>query len=116
MAQLQSERAEELAASCPEIVVEDTDVLTHRIWFREKYGQPHPELESMSLKGDVYLLCAPDLAWTNDPLREHPHKRQYLYDLYYNELKCRQFPFAVIRGSGPDRLSNALKTIDNFPF
>jgi hypothetical protein len=33
----------------------------------------------------LYLLCDIDLPWQYDPLREHPHKRQYLYDLYYNE-------------------------------
>jgi nicotinamide riboside kinase/phosphopantetheinyl transferase len=116
MAQLQAERAEELAASCPEVVVEDTDVLTHRIWFREKYGQPHPELEAMPLMGDLYLLCAPDLAWTNDPLREHPKEsdRQRHFELYQSELARNNKIFAVVSGQGSARKMNALRTLESF--
>ena len=116
MAQLQAERAEEVAASCPEIVVEDTDALTHRIWFREKYGQPHPELEAMPLKGDLYLLCAPDLAWTNDPLREHPKEsdRQRHFELYQSELARNNKIFAEVSGQGSARKMNALRTLETF--
>jgi nicotinamide riboside kinase/phosphopantetheinyl transferase len=116
MAQLQAERAEELAASCPEIVVEDTDVLTHRIWFREKYGQPHSELEAMPLKGDLYLLCAPDLAWAADPLREHPKEsdRQRHFELYQSELARNNKIFAVVSGQGSARRMNALRTLETF--
>jgi nicotinamide riboside kinase/phosphopantetheinyl transferase len=116
MGRLQAERAEELAASCPEVVVEDTDVLTHRIWFREKYGQPHPELEAMPLMGDLYLLCAPDLAWTNDPLREHPKEsdRQRHFELYQSELARNNKIFAVVSGQGSARKMNALRTLETF--
>ena len=116
MAQLQAERAEEVAASCPEIVVEDTDALTHRIWFREKYGQPHPELEAMPLKGDLYLLCAPDLAWTNDPLREHPKEsdRQRHFTMYKSELESHKKTYEVVSGQGSARKMNALRTLETF--
>jgi nicotinamide riboside kinase len=116
MAKLQAERAEELAASCPEVVVEDTDVLTHRIWFREKYGQPHPELEAMPLKGDIYLLCAPDLAWTADPLREHPKEsdRQRHFELYQFELESNKKTYSVVSGQGSARKMNALRTLETF--
>ena len=116
MAKLQAERAEELAASCPEVVVEDTDALTHRIWFREKYGQPHPELEAMPLKGDLYLLCAPDLAWTNDPLREHPKEsdRQRHFTMYKSELESNKKTYAVVSGQGSARKMNALRTLETF--
>ena len=116
MAQLQAERAEEVAASCPEIVVEDTDVLTHRIWFREKYGQPHSELEAMPLKGDLYLLCAPDLAWTADPLREHPKEsdRQRHFELYQFELESNKKTYSVVSGQGSARKMNALRTLETF--
>ena len=116
MAQLQAERAEELAASCPEVVVEDTDVLTHRIWFREKYGQPHPELEAMPLMGDLYLLCAPDLAWTNDPLREHPKEsdRQRHFTMYKSELESNKKTYEVVSGQGSARKMNGLRTLETF--
>lgn len=116
MAHLQKERGEGVAASCPEIVVEDTDVLTHRIWFREKYGRLHPDLEAMPLKGDLYLLCAPDLAWTEDPLREHPKEsdRQRHFELYKNELELNKKTIAVVSGQGSARKASALRTLEAF--
>ena len=116
MGRLQAARAEEMAASCPEVVIEDTDVLTHRIWFREKYGHPHPNLEAMPLKGDLYLLCAPDLAWTNDPLREHPKEsdRRRHFELYKTELEVNKKTYAVVSGQGSARKMNALRTLEAF--
>jgi len=116
MAHLQAQRAEELAASCPEVVVEDTDVLTHRIWFREKYGQPHPELEEMPLKGDLYLLSLPDLSWAPDPLREHPKEadRSRHFELYKAELEKYKKIYAVVSGQGSARKMNALRTLESF--
>jgi len=116
MARLQDERAEELAASCAEVVIEDTDVLTQRIWFREKYGHPHPELEAMPLRGDLYLLCAPDLAWTQDPLREHPKEadRKRHFDLYKAELESNKKTYAVVSGQGSARKTNALRTLEGY--
>jgi nicotinamide riboside kinase/phosphopantetheinyl transferase len=116
MGRLQAERAEELAASCSEIVIEDTDVLTQRIWFREKYGRPNPELEAMPLKGDLYLLCAPDLAWTQDPLREHPKEadRKRHFDLYKTELERNKKTFNVVSGKGSARKTNALRTLEGY--
>jgi hypothetical protein len=61
-------------------------------------------------------LCDIDLPWQYDPLREHPDQRQYLFDLYYKELKNRNFPFDVVRGTGRDRLTNAIQIIDKFAF
>jgi len=96
----------------------DTEMIVTKIWSEVKYNHCHPWiLESIEAhRYDLYLLCDIDLPWQFDPLREHPHKRRYLFDLYHNELINRKFPFSVVRGTGPDRFRNALKTIDNFPF
>lgn len=96
----------------------DTELLVTKIWSEVKYGRCNPWiLEAIEAHPyDLYLLCDVDLPWQYDPLREHPDQRQYLFDLYYNELKNRQYPFAVVRGTGPDRLANAVKIIENFTF
>lgn len=96
----------------------DTDLLVTKIWSEVKYDHCDPWiLQSIeSHRYDLHLLCDIDLPWQFDPLREHPDKRQYLVDLYYNELTGRKFPFAVVRGLGDDRLACALKSIENFPF
>ena len=116
MARLQAERSAELAASSAQLVFDDTDVLTHRIWYREKYGERDPELEAMPLEGDLYLLCAPDLAWAADPLREHPKEsdRARHFELYKTELEYSKKTYAVVSGQGSARKINAMRTLEAF--
>ena len=96
----------------------DTEMLVTKIWSEVKYDRCDPwilhALENH--RYDLYLLCDIDLPWQYDPLREHPFQRQFLFDLYFNELKNRQFPYALVCGTGKDRLQNALKAIENFLF
>jgi len=116
MARLQAERSAELAASSAQLVFDDTDVLTHRIWYREKYWERDPELEAMPLEGDLYLLCAPDLAWAADPLREHPKEsdRARHFELYKTELEHSKKTYAVVSGQGSARKVNAMRTLEAF--
>ena len=116
MARLQAERSAELAASSAQLVFDDTDVLTHRIWYREKYGERDPELEAMPLEGDLYLLCAPDLAWAADPLREHPKEsdRARHFELYKTELEHSKKTYAVVSGQGSARKVKAMRTLEAF--
>jgi len=96
----------------------DTESLVTMIWSKVRYNRCDSWIRNAveTHLYDLYLLCDIDLPWEYDPLREHPDRRQYLFDLYYNELKRRQFPFAVVRGTGTDRLDNALQIIENFTF
>jgi NadR type nicotinamide-nucleotide adenylyltransferase len=94
----------------------DTELVVTKIWSEVKYRKCDPWiLEAIeNHRYDLYLLCDIDLPWEYDPLREHPDQRQFLFDLYFNELKRREFPFEVVRGSGPDRLAHAVGIIENY--
>ena len=96
----------------------DTEMLVTKIWSEVKYHRCNPWiLENITDQHfDLYLLCDIDLPWQYDPLREHPDQRQYLFDLYYHELKTRNFPFAVVQGTGPARFENAVQIINKFVF
>lgn len=93
----------------------DTEAIVTRIWSMVKYGRCHPRIEEMIDRHpyDLYLLCDIDLPWEHDPLREHPDKREYLFDLYHRELKNRSLPFCIISGTGKTRLENAMKAIED---
>ena len=94
----------------------DTEMLVTKIWSEVKYYRCDPwilhTLENH--RYDLYLLCDIDLPWQYDPLREHPFQRQFLFDLYFNELKNRRFPYTLVYGTGNNRLQSALKAIENF--
>lgn len=96
----------------------DTEAIVTKIWSEVKYGRCHPWITDRiaTRPYDLYLLCDIDLPWEYDPLREHPDRRSYLFDLYHKELKERNLPFAVVSGSGETRFVNAATIIDGFSF
>jgi len=93
----------------------DTELIVTKIWSEVKYSRCDPWIlrNIEHHKYDLFLLCNIDLPWVDDPLREHPDRRKYLFDLYYNELITRKFPFYVISGEGDARLANAVTFIDS---
>ena len=93
----------------------DTDLIVTKIWCDVKFDKCHEWIEENILKHkhDLYLLCDIDLPWADDPLREHPDKRKYLFDLYLKELKQKKLPYEIVSGIGNDRLQNAIKIILN---
>lgn len=89
----------------------DTDLINYKIWCEVVYGKCHPEIVASmeSETSHVYLLCAPDLKWKFDPLRESRDKRDELFDLHRNEIKRLNRPCIIIRGTGPARFAAAEK-------
>ena len=93
----------------------DTDLIVTRIWCEVKYKKCHSWIKENILehKHDLYLLCDIDLPWEEDPQREHPDKRKFLFDLYIKELMHYKLPFEIVSGNGNKRLQNAINIILN---
>ena len=92
----------------------DTELIVTKIWSEVKYGRFDPWIlkKTEENKYDLFLLCDIDLPWEADPQREHPHMREKLFTLYYNELTGRGVPFKVVSGSGKERLMNAIGFVE----
>ncbi len=110
--QLQAEKKAESSAN--RILFCDTNLLVIKIWSEFRYGFCDREiLRAMNLHGyDHYLLTDIDLPWTPDPLREHPHAREELLEIYRQSLLSEKLPFSLIQGLGKDRLENALSFLE----
>jgi NadR type nicotinamide-nucleotide adenylyltransferase len=110
----QLEKENRQAANCRGILFCDTDFLVTLIWSRFKYGKCDPWIEEMvnSHRYDLYLLCDIDLPWEFDALRENPGERKQLFGLYHGELERMNVNFAVVSGTGSDRLRNAILAIE----
>jgi nicotinamide riboside kinase len=52
---------------------------------------------------DHYFLCAPDIPWEPDPLRENPLNREELFLLYEAELINNKRPYTILKGAIEDR-------------
>ena len=101
----------EMLSQSPEILFFDTGLIITKIWFQHKYSKVPGWLTSYikNWKVDLFLLCRPDLPWEFDPVRENPHIRNELFELYKQELDACNFYYEIIEGKGEKRFANALE-------
>lgn len=96
-----------------QILFADTELLVCKIWSENAFGVcdewilEHLEKQDY----DLYLLMDIDLAWIPDPQREHPHLRDYFFNLYKQSLMKMQANFVTISGTEAQRLQNAIEAI-----
>ena len=95
--------------------VADTEMTVMKIWSEYRYQHVSMKiLEACEMQiFDHYFLCAPDIPWESDPLRENPTNRQELFELYEAELKKMNRPFTVLKGSLKDRENVVKVTLEN---
>lgn len=97
------------------LIIQDTDFLTIWVWYLYKY-KVRPERVYNYLQRhlpDLYLLCYPDLGWANDPLRENPNDLLELFSIYETIITDLGVDYAVIKGSGEERVQACINRIQN---
>ena len=97
-----------------ELLFCDTDMIVLKVWSLFKYGTCDEWIleRVKEHKYDLYLLCDIDLPWEEDPLREHPNRRQELFNLYIRELDALKATYHVVSGKGEKRLKSAVDAIE----
>jgi len=98
------------------ILVCDTNLIVIKVWSDFKYGKCDPIILDLiaARKYDLYLLTYIDIPWISDPLREHPDKREELYNMYLREMKDQPVPFVEIKGTEQQRLEQSMAAIAQF--
>ena len=93
----------------------DTDILVCRIWMEVVFGVCPDWLvaESRKQRYSHTLLMNIDLPWEPDPLREHPHLREELFNRYRTILIEDQRSFTIISGMNEARFENAKSAINH---
>lgn len=106
-------READFAAFAPVGGVIDTDLIVILIWWNERFGVAPAWLhDAVSCQPKrFYLLCAPDLPWRSDPLRESRHDTERLFHVYRATLERLQLPFATVTGQGEVRFRNACNAV-----
>ena len=95
----------------------DTDIFALRIWNDEVFKLNLPELEILpSCKMDIHFLCAPDVEWEEDPLRNVPaqSERIRLFESYKSNLLEANSNFVVLNGSVDEKKSLVLASLQKF--
>ena len=112
--QIEEETFYENKPANDDFVFFDTELIITKVWFEYKY-KTVPEFLSERLKAgffDLYLLCAPDLPWQPDPVREHGNDRDFFFDWYKREIEQTGKPYVIVNGSDNKRTENAINAIN----
>ncbi len=96
------------------LLICDTNLYVIKVWSEFKFGYCDPEILNhlVSRHYDLYLLTYVDIPWEADPLREHPGKREVLYELYLKEMKAQSVAFVEIKGEKEHRRKTAVDAIE----
>ena len=63
---------------------------------------------------DLYILCAADIPWVQDELREYPEEgpRKELFQIYKDLLINQSVPWITVSGNYSERLATAIVAVD----
>lgn len=99
----------------PAALVLDTDLISTVAYARHYYGACPAwiEAEARARLGEIYLLCAPDLPWLADGVRDRPAAREAMHAHFRGVLREFGARSAEVSGSGPARTSAAIAAIES---
>lgn len=115
IARKQVERFNLMVNSSHPVILLDTWLLITKIWFKVVYNRIPDwiEQEIQDAKIDLFLVCDTDLPWVADAVRENGgENREKLQKQYMEEIETHHFRYAIISGTGEDRVNNAIKVMD----
>lgn len=101
------------AAGAP-VVVLDTDLISTVVYARHYYGACPAWVEeaARTRRGDLYLLCRPDLPWAPDGVRDRPTEREAMEANFAEALREFGAVVSVVAGTGPERLASARRSAE----
>jgi NadR type nicotinamide-nucleotide adenylyltransferase len=102
-------------APAPPVLVADTDLVSTMVYARAYYGDCPLWIEEACRANlaDLYLLCAPDLPWEPDGVRDRPtaEDRRIMHLAFANALDALGARVELITGVGDARTLRALQAV-----
>jgi nicotinamide riboside kinase len=99
------------------LVIFDTYLIISKIWLLWFNGI-YPEWIDNAIRESgncLYLLCATDIEWEPDNVRENGGEaRERLFREYQAELEKFKLNYRIVSGYGDKRISNALQFVDEY--
>ncbi len=109
-------REDEMALEANRVLFCDTDLIVTQIWsevyFKGKC-QPWIYWADHFRRYDLFLLCAPDIPWVNDGLREFEGQRDWMFERLRQELESRGLKYVLIQGAFEARTALAIHKVDH---
>jgi nicotinamide riboside kinase len=87
------------------LVFLDQDLYSTAVYARHYYGDCPHGIERLAARrlGNLYLLCAPDLPWESDGVRDRPAAREEIHALFAAALSAAGARIAHVTGVGAAR-------------
>ncbi|MFM7710615.1 MAG: AAA family ATPase [Ferruginibacter sp.] len=106
-----------LAGAARPFLFTDTDMQVMRVWSEFVFDA----CDSLVLNAivdrtyDGYLLCAPDVPWVKDLLREYPDHatRNKLFHYYLDAMVNQSIPWIMIQGDYAARVDSAISFVNS---
>jgi NadR type nicotinamide-nucleotide adenylyltransferase len=97
------------------LVFLDQDLVSTLVYARHYYGDcPHwIERLAAERRGDLYLLCAPDLPWAADGVRDRPAAREEIHALFEEAFAAAGARVVGVTGLGPAREALAAAAVSD---
>lgn len=95
------------------IQIIDTDFVVFKVWFEHKYKATSQQINEFVDEGlfDLHILCTPDIPWEEDPIRENPEDREYLFAQFEQLLQQRERNFIIVNGTHKNRVEKSIQAI-----
>jgi NadR type nicotinamide-nucleotide adenylyltransferase len=96
------------------VVFLDQDLLSTVVYAKHYYGNCPRWVERLAAerRGDLYVLCAPDLPWVADGVRDRPEARAKIHALFVEALRRAGARVALVSGAGAERTRRAAEAVD----
>ena len=112
--EIAKQQVELCKASKNTLLISDTEMAVMLIWSQEKFKEVSPIIQSYweAQDFDHLFLCAPDIPWEADKLRENPLDRERLFQLYKVVLENSKKPFTILKGTIEQRIIACKKQME----
>lgn len=107
-------REDEMALQANKWLFCDTELIVTQVWSEVYFKgrcQPWIYWANHARRYVHFLLCAPDIPWVNDGLREYEKERGWMFERLKEELECRELPYTLISGSFDERWNKAVDAV-----
>lgn len=97
------------------IQIVDTDFVLMKVWYDDKFSKTPSEIIEW-INDDIFhlhILCAPDIPWVDDPLRENKDDREKLFERYIEELDRFKKTYIIVAGPHEKRFEKSLASIES---
>jgi NadR type nicotinamide-nucleotide adenylyltransferase len=102
-----------LAAAANRVLFTDTDAFTTAVFHEVYLGAPATGFEELLERSyDLYVVCAPDVPWRHDGIREFETQRRWMHERYVEHARASGAPWLVAEGAVEDRLRAVTSAVD----